>query len=319
MPQVTVHQDVLVVVPVVHSAMDERFSLDQLAAFQDKVYEQGRIHYREFGWRTTTSPYEIWISEVMLQQTQTSRVEGRWQHWMSRFPSVEHLAAAETSEVLLEWQGLGYNRRALAVHRAAQAIAELPAFPSETKELVALPGIGPATAGGIRAFAFNLPAIYLETNVRSVLIHELFDPSEVVSDKVLNQILERVCPADASNPERTPRVWYYALLDYGAYLKKVIPNPSRRSKSYTRQSTFKGSHRQKRAALLRLLMESSSTSLTQIPQQTAPKTPEELLYLLETKERVVEAGELKVDDVKEILEELRREGFCQECHGLWHV
>ena len=242
----------------------------ELRAFVEFVAKKGRELYRDLPWRRTYDPYAIWISEVMLQQTQVSRVDGRWQRWLERFPTVDALAAAAPSDVLEEWQGLGYNRRALSVHRAAQAISEAGGiFPQDPKELVKLPGIGPATAAGIRAFAFNLHGVYLETNVRTVFLHELYPQAEGVPDSELVPLVELTCPAsvtDAANvadadsaandapAALTPRSWYYALLDYGAYLKKTIPNPSRRSKSHVKQSRFEGSHRQKRAELLRVLL-----------------------------------------------------------------
>ena len=211
----------------------------ELRAFVEFVAKKGRELYRDLPWRRTYDPYAIWISEVMLQQTQVSRVDGRWQRWLERFPTVDALAAAAPSDVLEEWQGLGYNRRALSVHRAAQAISEAGGiFPQDPKELVKLPGIGPATAAGIRAFAFNLHGVYLETNVRTVFLHELYPQAEGVPDSELVPLVELTCPASvadaagADETELTPRSWYYALLDYGAYLKKTIPNPSRRSKSH---------------------------------------------------------------------------------------
>ena len=97
---------------------------EELLAFRATVRERGRELYRDLPWRRTRDPYAIWISEVMLQQTQVSRVDGRWQRWLERFPTPTALAAAESADVLDEWQGLGYNRRALAVHRAAQAVCE---------------------------------------------------------------------------------------------------------------------------------------------------------------------------------------------------
>ena len=151
----------------------------ELRAFVEFVAKKGRELYRDLPWRRTYDPYAIWISEVMLQQTQVSRVDGRWQRWLERFPTVDALAAAAPSDVLEEWQGLGYNRRALSVHRAAQAISEAGGvFPQDPKELVKLPGIGPATAAGICAFAFNLHGVYLETNVRTVFLHELYPQAE---------------------------------------------------------------------------------------------------------------------------------------------
>lgn len=283
-----------------------------LAAFRSLVLARGRELYRDLPWRRTRDPYQIWISEVMLQQTQTARVDGRWQRWLERFPTPAALATAEPADVLEEWQGLGYNRRALALHRAAQAVAALGGeLPSEAAALEALPGVGPATAAGIRAFAFDLPAVYLETNVRAVLLHELFPDEERVSDRALAPILRETCPPDARDPEDDPRTWYYALLDYGAYLKRTVPNPSRRSSGHARQSRFEGSHRQKRAELLRVLLahrgEPSGVSLDAIVAELA------------SVEEKAGRSPIGAREVGALLEELSREGFCRAGDGAWHV
>lgn len=283
-----------------------------LAAFRALVLGRGRELYRDLPWRRTRDPYEIWISEVMLQQTQTSRVDGRWQRWLERFPTPSALAAAEPADVLEEWQGLGYNRRALALHRAARAVTALGGeLPAETAALEALPGVGPATAAGIRAFAFDLPSVYLETNVRTVLLHELFPDEERVSDRTLVPILRETCPADASDPADDPRAWYYALLDYGAYLKRTVPNPSRRSASHARQSRFEGSHRQKRAELLRVLLahrgEPGGVGLSAICEELA------------SVEEKAGRRPISASEVEALLGELSREGFCRPGDGAWHV
>ena len=286
----------------------------ELRAFVEFVAKKGRELYRDLPWRRTYDPYAIWISEVMLQQTQVSRVDGRWQRWLERFPTVDALAAAAPSDVLEEWQGLGYNRRALSVHRAAQAISEAGGvFPQDPKELVKLPGIGPATAAGIRAFAFNLHGVYLETNVRTVFLHELYPQAEGVPDSELVPLIELTCPAsveDAADAvaELTPRSWYYALLDYGAYLKKTIPNPSRRSKSHVKQSRFEGSHRQKRAELLRVLLAHKDEG------GAVFETLHQELCQIE-----VNAGRETLDEqvTLGLLEELAKEGFCQKNNEYW--
>ncbi len=282
-----------------------------LLAFRALVLERGRELYRDLPWRRTRDPYAIWISEVMLQQTQTSRVDGRWQRWLERFPTPDALAAAAPADVLDEWQGLGYNRRALALRRAAQAVSALGgALPTEVAALEALPGVGPATAAGIRAFAFDLPAVYLETNVRSVLLHELFPDAESVPDRELVPILRATCPDDASDPADDPRAWYYALLDYGAYLKRSVPNPSRRSRGHARQSRFEGSHRQKRAELLRVL-------LAHAPEGGA--APEVLLDELNAVEVAAKREPLTEKNVRSLLKELESEGFCRLDGGRWTV
>ncbi|MDO4539460.1 MAG: adenine glycosylase, partial [Coriobacteriales bacterium] len=236
------------------------------ASFRELVLSRGRQHFRDLPWRRTRDPYAVWLSEVMLQQTQVTRVDGRWQRWLERFPTVEALAAAEPADVLEEWQGMGYNRRALALLRAAREVCERGGgFPREEADLLALPGIGPATAAGIRAFAYDLPGTYLETNVRTVFLHELFPQDVGVSDAVLRPLVTRTCPGTELVPATdgdTPRTWYYALLDYGAWLKRTVPNPSRRSRSHVRQSSFEGSHRQKRAEVVRILLSARDTGAT---------------------------------------------------------
>ena len=131
--------------------------------FRSMIRSEGVLRYRDLPWRRTRDPYIIWLSEVMLQQTQVPRVETRMPAWLDRFPTVQALAQAAPSDVLDAWQGMGYNRRALALHGAAQRVVEDwgGEFPHETRDLVALPGIGPATAQGIRSFAFDLPGVYL--------------------------------------------------------------------------------------------------------------------------------------------------------------
>ena len=211
--------------------------------FRSMIRSEGVLRYRDLPWRRTRDPYIIWLSEVMLQQTQVPRVEARMPVWLDRFPTVKALAQAAPSDVLDAWQGMGYNRRALALHGAAQRVVEDwdGEFPRETRDLVALPGIGPATAQGIRSFAFDLPGVYLETNVRTVFLHHFFPDVPAVPDRELVPLIQAACPAapgaaaDEIAPfavpqddADTPRAWYYALLDSGAYLKQTLPNPSRR-------------------------------------------------------------------------------------------
>ncbi len=297
--------------------------------FRSTVRAEGVRLYRDLPWRRTRDPYAIWLSEVMLQQTQVVRVLTRWPEWLERFPSVAALAEAEPAEVLEAWQGMGYNRRALALHRAAKAVVQNYGgeFPREAAELKALPGIGPATAQGIRAFAFDLPGVYLETNVRTVFLHHYFPETEGVPDRELVPLVEAACPAgsgaaaacEIGSPVRpyampedaddTPRSWYYALLDYGAYLKKMLPNPSRRSKSYTRQSKFEGSRRQKRAELVRMLLAAGDAGLTR----------DELVQGLGDFERAAARPAVDAELVLSIVDELEREGFCARSGDVWQI
>lgn len=304
--------------------------VNNLDAFRALVRVEGERLYRDLPWRRTRDPYRIWLSEVMLQQTQVVRVEGRWPEWLERFPDVRALAAAPTSEVLAAWQGMGYNRRALALKAAAETIVRAydGEFPRETRELVDLPGIGPATAQGIRSFAFDLPGIYLETNVRTVFLHHLFPDVPGVPDRELKPLVEAACPGGLSDggvevrgpgpfavtqdPRDTPRSWYYALLDYGAHLKKTVPNPSRRSSSYTRQSRFEGSRRQKRAHVVRMLLDAQADGAPGLSR-------DEIGRSLDAFE--AEAGRPPVDmkTLDSILGDLVAEGFAVSDGALWHI
>ena len=218
--------------------------------FIELVRDEGARHYRSLPWRNIDDPYAVLVSEIMLQQTQVSRVLNYWPRWMAMFPTVDALASTSTSDVLAQWQGLGYNRRALALKRACDICSAEHAgeVPDTVEELVALPGIGPATAAGVVAFAHNKPSVYIETNVRSVFLHHLFPDRQKVSDKELAPYVADTCPQVCA------RKWYYALLDYGADLKSRGANPSRRSAHYSRQSTFEGSHREKRSFVLKCVL-----------------------------------------------------------------
>lgn len=229
-----------------------------IAAFRDVVYEYWRRSGRhDLPWRQTSDPYAVLVSEMMLQQTQVARVTPRFDAWLERFPSIDALAAAPLAAVLEQWQGLGYNRRAIALKRLAEEVSSDMAgvLPDTEAALRALPGIGPATAAGVLAFAHGSPVVYLETNVRAVCLHHFFAEHDSVPDREIVPIVAAIL-----DPEN-PRDWYYALLDYGVHLKSTLPNPSRRSRHHTKQSTFQGSRRQKRAMLLRgVLAEPGLTS-----------------------------------------------------------
>ncbi|MDY0087409.1 MAG: A/G-specific adenine glycosylase [Coriobacteriia bacterium] len=220
-------------------------------AFRRRIYD----HYHTAGrhdlvWRHTRDPYAVLVSEVMLQQTQVSRVVPYYEEWLASFPTPAALDAAPLEAVLQLWQGLGYNRRAVALKRAAAQVVGSHGgeIPCERDTLLVLPGVGPATAAGVRVFAFGEPDLYLETNVRAVLLHEFFVDASDVPDSALMPVLERVLD------RQDPRSWYWALLDYGVHLKSQGANPSRRSRHHVRQSRFEGSHRQLRARLLRAVM-----------------------------------------------------------------
>ena len=220
--------------------------------FVDKVWQ----HYAQAGrhqlpWRQTHDSYRILVSELMLQQTQVERVIPKYETFMQRWPTVQKLAAAQQSDVVIAWQGLGYNRRAKFLHQCAQVVVLEygGVFPATRKELEALPGVGPYTAGAILAFAHNAPVVLIETNVRRVYLHHFFPTQESVSDRDIYPYLETTLP-----PKRA-REWYSAVMDYGAHLKKIVRNPNQRSKHYSKQSVFKGSDREIRGAILKALID----------------------------------------------------------------
>lgn len=256
-----------------------------VSAFQRLVYAFAAEQGRDLPWRRASDPWQVLVSEVMLQQTQVERVIPKYTAFMERFPGPVALAAAPIPELLAAWQGLGYNRRALNLQRAAQQVVTQwdGRLPDDPAQLQQLPGIGPYTAGAIAAFAFNRPTVFLETNIRAVLLHLLCGDQHAVPDKELLSLAEQVLDHDR------PRDWYNALMDYGSDLKRRFPNPSRRSRHHSVQSRFEGSDRQVRGALLRLLLDSDGLTVAAIRQ----------------------ALEVESDRLQRIIEGLVREGFLQ--------
>ena len=224
---------------------------DLITDFRQDVmefYETKGRHDME--WRHTTDPYHIVVSEIMLQQTQVPRVARIYPAFIRKFPDFPSLAAAPQTELLAAWQGMGYNRRALSLRKPAETVIRHHGgiLPENPDLLKTLPGLGPATASSIAAFAFNLPVVFIETNVRRVFIHSFFPDNAVVDDRDLYPLVEACLLPDNS------REWYWALMDLGTALKTAIPNPNRRSRQYVRQSSFAGSDRQIRGALLKQLL-----------------------------------------------------------------
>lgn len=238
-------------------------SQKDVTAFQQTVWEYYNQHARHsLPWRQPQAdgvfdPYKIMVSELMLQQTQVTRVISKYQEFLETFPTVNALASAEIGEVLRSWQGLGYNRRAKFLWQAAGIVqAEYNGvFPNTLEELVKLPGVGINTAGAIMAYAYNKPVVFLETNIRTIFIHHFFADVHTVSDKDLLPVVTAALPKDDS----LTRDWYWALMDYGTYLKSSVGNLNKLSKTYTKQSAFHGSRRQVRGKVLRMLSEQSKT------------------------------------------------------------
>lgn len=240
-------------------------NIDHIKQFQKKIYDYYLKNKRNFSWREQITPYKIFISEVMLQQTQTSRVIFKFEQWIQKFPDFKTLAEASQHEVLATWQGLGYNSRGIRLARSAEIIVTKfhEKLPDTLEELQSLPGIGPNTAGSISAFAFNKPVVFIETNIRTVFLHEFFKDKDSVCDKEILKLVEQTL--DKNNP----RDWYYALMDYGVYLKKELKINNKKSKQYAKQSKFIGSRRQVRGAIIRILSQLKNLST------------EDLLFLLE--------------------------------------
>jgi A/G-specific adenine glycosylase len=261
--------------------------------FRQKIKTFYTKHGRhELPWRLATTPYNIAVSEIMLQQTQVDRVILKYQSFLKIFPTVQVLAKAPLAAVLKEWSGLGYNRRAKFLHQMAQVVVHdlKGTFPTTIEGLQKLPGVGPYTAGAIYAFAYNKAVPMIETNIRTVYIHHFFPTKEHVSDKELLPIITTTI--DIQNP----RQWYWALMDYGSYLKSTGIKNNAKSTHYTKQSKFVGSRRQIRGAVMRELLKDSMTT-----------------------EKIVKILDRKKEEVQSVLDDLIHEGFITKAKGVFKI
>jgi A/G-specific adenine glycosylase len=234
--------------------------ISDIPAFQRMVLSHYEHHGRDMPWRNTTDLYKILVSEIMLQQTQVERVTKKFSEFIRAFPDFSALASAPLAEILTVWQGMGYNRRAIALQKCAiRVVNEFNGIlPSDVEILATFPGIGRATASSIAAFAFNLPVVFIETNIRRVFIHFFFPDREEVHDEDILPLIKKTLYRE------NPRIWYWALMDLGTELKKTIPNPNRRSVHYTKQTPFEGSDRKIRGALLQLFLKQQLTDEEEI-------------------------------------------------------
>jgi A/G-specific adenine glycosylase len=233
----------------------------RIIVFREAVWSHYRRVGRSFPWRETTEPYRILVSEVMLQQTQTARVVGRYQEFLDRFPDLKALATASLQEVLILWQGLGYNRRAKALRETASVIMERyhGVVPDNEEALRSLPGIGPYTAGAVVTFAFGRPAIFLETNIRSALLATFFEGRVGVTDKELLPLVA------ATLDQHDPRRWYWALMDYGVAVKDRVRSINAKQSAHHRpQGRFEGSRRQLRGGVIRALTHKGALTFEQL-------------------------------------------------------
>jgi A/G-specific adenine glycosylase len=234
-----------------------RLSAKRVVSFQKTILDFYRKEGRQFPWRETRDPYAILVSEVMLQQTGVERVVPFYLSFLKKFPTPRALAGAPLSDVLAAWQGLGYNRRALYVKRAAENIMSEHGgrVPRDARELEALPGVGPYTARAVAAFAFGKPAAFVETNIRAAYLHFFFRGRKKVRDEEILELVGQTLPNKIHSPRRiepcSVREWYHALMDYGAMLKCAVGNPNARSAHYAKQPAFKGSRRELRGKILK--------------------------------------------------------------------
>lgn len=254
-------------------------------------------YYAEHGrhtlpWRKTKNPYAILVSELMLQQTQVDRVIPYFKAWMKQYPDVETLAAAPLADVLISWQGLGYNRRAKMLQMAAKCVVEGYGgkVPRTVEELERLPGVGPYTARAIAAFAYNQPVVFVETNLRTAVVHHFFTDCTGIPDAEVTTILDTELKKVLKKGV-TPREWYSALMDYGAHLKRSGVKVNARSKGYAKQAAFKGSGREVRGAILRALVTNTQTSkqLLKLFPDRAPEVKRQIAKLV--KEELIQQSE----------------------------
>lgn len=261
--------------------------------FRKIILDYYQASGRKFPWREKTSPWGVMLSEFMLQQTQTERVIPYWERWMKLWPTPQALAASSMQDVLREWSGLGYNNRCRYLKDSAEIITKQYGgkIPREPKELITLPGVGSYVSGAIACFAYNYPAVFIETNIRAAALYFFFSGRNDVNDNEIFPILESAL--DRENP----RLWNYALMDYGAALKKLVTNPNRRSAHYTKQSPFEGSFRQARGKALRVLIDTGEGSAEQIGA----------------------ASGLEVEELYRVLDALKKESMVAEEGGIYRI
>jgi A/G-specific adenine glycosylase len=230
--------------------MDNEEPLGTLLADQSASFKRS-LPWRQLELDGTIEPYKILVSEFMLQQTQVNRVIPKYLAFTEQFPTLSSLAAAPLAAVLTAWNGLGYNRRAKYLWEAAQGLQAIKT-PWTEVILVSYKGIGHNTAAAILAYSYDAPVVFVETNIRTVLIYHFYPNEQTVTDKQLLQTLTKLVPWNRNLPQR-PREFYWALMDYGTFLKTTIGNKSRQSSHYKKQPTFAGSRRQLRGLVITTL------------------------------------------------------------------
>ena len=268
-------------------------SASNIKSFQKEILTWYAQHQRDLPWRKTRNPYHIVVSEIMLQQTQVTRVIPKFENWLRTFPTVSDLANAPTADVLALWSGLGYNRRALNLKRTAQIVTEKHngEFPQTEKDLLALPGIGTYTARALLCFAFDHQVAVVDTNVKKVILTQLagekppglslhdgnLSGAPAITDKEIQALAEQILPQGKAYE------WNQALMDYSSAVLKneKIPIP--------KQSKFKGSRRYYRGRVLKVLLEKKTvplkeigclikTDFSDVDQEWLEKLLDELIY-----------------------------------------
>jgi A/G-specific adenine glycosylase len=247
------------------------------------IYSYYKQYKRDFPFRNQISPFNVLVSEIMLQQTQTGAVSEKFLNFINYFPDFKTLAEAPLEEVLKIWHGLGYNRRAVALKKIAEIVVNEydNKLPENIEILNSFPQIGHNTAASIYTFSFDKPAVFIETNIRRVYIYFFFPTSDNVKDKDILPFIEKTI--DNSNP----RQWYYALMDYGVMLKKTHPELNKKSAHYRKQAPFKGSNREIRGKILKLLIETKSIDET----------------------KIIKKLKFKSEKIYKVLDQLEKEGF----------
>lgn len=236
--------------PSIYTSPFSEKSTEDIGKFHRIIREFYRDQGRTLPWRQTRDPYQIFVSEFMLQQTQVERVLKKYGTFISVFPDFSSLAHAPLHHIIALWQGLGYNRRCIYMKQSAEAVVQRfgGKLPEVSEQLSALPGIGCTTAAALVTFAYNIPTVFVETNIRRVFIYFFFPDSPAVRDTDIFPVVEKTLDHE------DPRQWYYALMDYGVWLKKRFGNINHRSKSYKKQPAFAGSDRQIRGNVLKTLV-----------------------------------------------------------------
>ncbi|MFW9908221.1 MAG: Fe-S cluster assembly protein HesB [Candidatus Thorarchaeota archaeon] len=222
-----------------------------IVSFQTKIMDWWSRNARQLPWREDPSPYNVLVSEIMLQQTQVNRVVSKYLEFLQEFPTIEALASADTKHLLSVWSGLGYNRRAVWLREAAQSIIRMGGFPRTVEQLRKLKGIGPYTSRSILIFAFNEDLATVDTNIRRVFIASGF-ADESTSDSNLQDIADELLLRGNS------RDWHNALMDYGS---EVLTSTVTGIAPTSTQPQFLGSTRQIRGMIIRELTNTESLTL----------------------------------------------------------